>query len=450
MEVSAKTIHDVKETLNEYFKLKLQYETQIMANKKKIMNNSSLSNREKRSEFLKLKPKCINCKRPGGTRFKTTYFKETDKDESYRQYKATCGIIADPCNLDITVQIGKVDLLPNLLNNIQDEIKERKNTVINNKNKLLFGCITTEDALSSFDSLKDDISFYTSFYEIYLETYNAIVDNDDIKTELNSALSDYYIQIDKIKDCIKKMNETSNVQYAHDAVVIQTTILTPLMEKIRGLKYNETTVLRNGDTNTCNLIQTIYSIQKLSYSSFTDKVVSYNVGTEVIFKKKTAPNASESEEEHTLEEEPNLIKKPAARDEPIYTQGPGGDEVTWKKQDYKELWERLPTKLKSALITDKQWLSDFMFSCTTARAKKEPCVMTIPANLKMPPTVLSNGEYDFGVKIYNDVFKQLPKDTQATYLTFSSEKNGVKNYNMFINSMNDLVVKETGFGRGYL
>jgi len=162
MEVSAKTIHDVKETLNEYFKLKLQYETQIMSNKKKIMNNSSLSNREKRSEFLKLKPKCINCKRPGGTRFKTTYFKETDKDESHRQYKATCGIIADPCNLDITVQIGKVDLLPNLLNNIQDEIKERKNTVINNKNKLLFGCITTEDALSSFDSLKDDISFYTS------------------------------------------------------------------------------------------------------------------------------------------------------------------------------------------------------------------------------------------------------------------------------------------------
>jgi hypothetical protein len=312
MEASAKTIHDVKETLNEYFKLKLQYETQIMANKKKIMNNSTLSNREKRAEFLKLKPKCNNCKRPGGTRFKTSFFKETDNEESYRQYKATCGIIADPCNLDITVQIGKVDLLPNLLNNIQNEINERKNTVINDKNKLLFGCITTEDALARFETLKDDISFYTSFYEIYLETYNAIVDNDKIKTELNTALSDYYVQIDRIKDCIKKMNETGNVQYAHDAVVIQTTILTPLMDKLRSLKYNETTVLRNEDANTCNLIQTIYSIQKLSYSSFTDKVVSYNVGTEVIFKKKTALIASESEEEeHTLEEEPNLIKKPS-------------------------------------------------------------------------------------------------------------------------------------------
>ena len=83
MEVSAKTIHDVKETLNEYFKLKLQYETQIMANKKKIMNNSTLSNREKRREFLKLKPKCINCKRPGGTIFKTTFFAETDNDEAW-------------------------------------------------------------------------------------------------------------------------------------------------------------------------------------------------------------------------------------------------------------------------------------------------------------------------------------------------------------------------------
>ena len=82
------------------------------------------------------------------------------------------------------------------------------------------------------------------------------------------------------------------------------------MDKLRSLKYNETTVLRNEDANTCNLIQTIYSIQKLSYSSFTDKVVSYNVGTEVIFKKKPALIASESEEEHTMEEEPNLIKKP--------------------------------------------------------------------------------------------------------------------------------------------
>ena len=97
-------IPDVKEALNEYFKLKRTYENKIMANKKKIINNSTLSNREKRSEYLKLKPKCINCQRPGGTIFKNISFKETDNEESYRQYNAQCGIIADPCNLDIKIQ----------------------------------------------------------------------------------------------------------------------------------------------------------------------------------------------------------------------------------------------------------------------------------------------------------------------------------------------------------
>ena len=55
---------DVNEALNEYFRLKNKLYNDIMVNKNKIMGNSTLSNKEKRSEFLKLKPKCVNCKRP--------------------------------------------------------------------------------------------------------------------------------------------------------------------------------------------------------------------------------------------------------------------------------------------------------------------------------------------------------------------------------------------------
>lgn len=274
-------IHDIKETLNEYFKLKVKYETQIAANKKKIINNPTLSNREKRQEFLKLKPKCINCKRPGGTKFQTIYFEETDKLEAYREYSATCGIVAEPCNLNIKIQMGKVELLPNLLNTLQKEITDIKNHVIDDKNKLLFGYLTTEEALVQFDELKDDISFYTSFYDAYLENYNNLVDNNKKNAELDEAISNYYIQIEQIKTCIKKMNETNNTQYARDAVNIYNSILYPLITKIRGLKYNENMVWRDEDTNTCHLIQNKYSIQNLSYSSFTDKVISYNVGLEI-------------------------------------------------------------------------------------------------------------------------------------------------------------------------
>jgi len=461
METSTKTIYDVKETLNEYFKLKLQYETQIMINKKKIMNNTKLSKREKRSEFIKLKPKCINCKRPGGTKFVTRFFHETDKDESFRQYKATCGIIADPCILNITVQIGKTELLPNLLNTIQDELNDIKNNIINHKNKLLFGCISTEDALSQFDTLKEEMSFYTSFYEVYLETYNDIVDNDNKKGELNRTLSDYYIQIDKIKECIKKMNETDNVQYAHDAVVINTDILTPLIDKLRSLKYNEMTVFRNEEANTCNLIQTAYSIENLLYSSFIDKVISYKVGMEVMKKTPGDKTAlvveSEEEEEPLLDDIPKLIKKPGnnitvERDEPIYTQEQGQNKVTWGDPDYQYLWDKIPRKLKAGLVLDKEWLSDFMFNCMNSRANRKPCDFTNPSTLIIPPNLLPTGVYDFGNQTYNNAFKTIPKSAQATYLTLYTERDGIKKYNMLIDAMNTLVAKETDFSinRGYL
>jgi hypothetical protein len=290
---------DVKEALNEYFKLKLNYETLLLVNKKQIMNNQTLSNREKRREFLKLKPKCINCKRPGGTIFKTTFFAETDDEEAYRQHSATCGIIADPCNLNIKIQVGKVEMLPELLNSMQNDIKNEKDKIIDNKNKLLFGYLNTEEVLQNFDRLKSNISFFTSLYEAYLDTYNNIIDNDKTKEELSESITDSYIQISQIKDCIKKMNETDNVQYARDAVNIYVNTLMPLMNKTRLLKYNENMVWYNNDTNTCNLIQNKYSIQNLSYSSFQSRVVEFNIGLKVDTKTNKPPLIIESSSENS-------------------------------------------------------------------------------------------------------------------------------------------------------
>lgn len=305
------TIMDVKEALNEYFKLKFKYDTQNNATKKKIMNNTSLSNREKRTEFLKLKPKCINCKRPGGTIFKTIFFEETDRDESYRQYIASCGIIVDPCKLDIKIQVGKVESLPSLLNTMQAELASLKNNIIDEKNKTLFGYSNTETALAQFDTLKENISLYSGLYDGYLNAYDNIVDNPDKQRELNEAITNYYTQIDEIKGCITKMNESGNVQYARDAANIYHHTLVPLMETIRTLKYKETGVFHNEDTNTCNLIQNKYSIQQLSYSNYTDRVVSYKVGIEIEGARRAAQVIEPGvQSEAVLTDEPILIVKP--------------------------------------------------------------------------------------------------------------------------------------------
>jgi len=436
----------LKEALNEYFKLKLKYENLITANKKKIINNPTLSNREKRSEYLKLKPKCINCKRPGGSIFKTTFFKETDKQDSYRQYSAKCGILADPCNLDIKIHVGTVELLPNLLNSIQSQIKEYKDTIIDDKNKLLFGYISTEQALENFEELKESIGIYTSLYENYLNNYNSIVDNDTKNSELNESITNSYIQIERIKECIKKMNETDNVQFARDAVSIYTETLIPLLNIIRELKFNETMVWNNTDTNTCNLIQNKFSIQNLSYSGFKDKVISFNIGFDAtIQRKKPTLLVIESDSSSLISEKPEIKIKPVEEiileDEPIYEE----DGIAWTVPEYTKLWNSIKPKLKNALMQNQDWLKDFMNNCVNARVRKQPCKIVTPKDLKIPPLELPSGEYDFGIKIYNDLFNKLPKSTQQTYLTLYSNKDGVKNYKMLEDSMNALVGKEVDF-----
>jgi len=441
---STETLTDIKEKLNDFLKLKLKYDTQIQKNKLKIINNKTLSNKEKRVEYLKLKPKCITCGRPGGTTFKISFFNETDNSEAYRQYRATCGIVAEPCNLNINIKIGKVELLPNLLNNIQKEISDLKKNVIDDKNKLLFGYLNTEEALQRFDDLKDNINLYSSLYESYLENYNLLFYNDKKDEELNISITDSYIQIDQIKECMKKMNETNNVQYARDAVNIYNNILTPLLIKIRDLKYNENMVWKD-ESNFCKLIQNRYSIQKLSYSSFNDTVVSYNVDYNPTKNKNPKFIIEDSESEALELKTSNAESGLIPQDEPIY--GKGTDGIDWSIDEYKKAWNDMPVKLKSALRLEHEWMKKLMFNCVNSKAKHERCNFTPHPYLKIPPDLLPNGQYDFGVKIYNDEFNKLPIQTQKTYTSLYLNNNGVKKYDILINAMNDLVEKAVDFDK---
>ena len=61
--------------MNKFYTLKSKYEDSISKEKKKILN-SNKSLEEKRDEFKKLRPKCVNCKRPVGTLFKRDYDEE--------------------------------------------------------------------------------------------------------------------------------------------------------------------------------------------------------------------------------------------------------------------------------------------------------------------------------------------------------------------------------------
>jgi len=445
MDKSLKTVYDVKESLNEYFKFKQKYESEIRANKKRIINNQTLSNREKRAEFTKLKPKCINCKRPGGTIFKILFNNEDSTVESYREYNAQCGIISNPCNLKIKIRCGRTDFISDILKSMEDEIKELKNKIIDDKNKLLFGFLTTEVALENFEYSKEEVSGYSSLYEEYLSKYNNIVDNEDKKRELEEVITNSYIQINQIKDCIKKSNETGNTSFISDAIQIYDKTLVPTLSTIRNLKYNENFVWHNEDTNSCNLIQNKYSISNLLFSSFQSNVISFDIGYDAK-KSRMIIESSESEAEM---QEPTLQPRPSGeipQDEPIY--GKGKDGIAWNIPEYNNLWDWLPIQFKAAIRPDNDWMKEIMFKCVNDRKKGKPCEVVAPKNLIIPPNKLENGQYDFGVQIYSDLFNsKLEPSLQNIYLTQFSVKNGVKDYSILIDSMNRLVAKETGFDR---
>jgi len=455
------------DALTEYFKLKNIFENQLSTYKKKIINNPTLSNREKRSEYLKLMPKCVNCKRPSktGTIFSHSYIPSDDKIESYRILQASCGDLADPCNLDIKIQLDKIEKIESVINDIKNETKEYKNKIINDKNRLLFGIIDTETAIENFDRNKSYITEITSVYEMYLDIYNKVTDNPEKKVELDDSIVQSYNLIGEIKSCISKMIENDDTQYAEDAATIYTTTLKPLIDKIRVLKYNENFVFYDDENNTCRLIQNKNSISQLNTDGYQNKVLKFSVGYEAkkAPKKKPATFIVESDTEEGTEpseqkeltikiQEPDEVNQSGEipQDEPII--GEGEDGIDWHIQEYKDLWSKLPKKLKTEFKLNIDWMKDFMYKCLNARKKGGlECRLPTPPNIIIPPREMPNGQYDFGVSIYNTAFNKQPSSLQKTYLTFYKEdlQTKEKNYSMLEDAMNNLVEKEVDFGRGF-
>lgn len=426
--MSTQDIPTPKDAINEYFKLKSKFENELSVNKKKIMNNPNLSKREKRSEFLKLMPKCVNCKKPSkmGTIFSVVYNPDTDSVGAYRRFTVTCGNLVDPCNLDIDIHLGESEPLEKLIHKIREEIKLYKNKIIDDKNRLLFGLITTETALENFDLNKNYINDLTSVYEMYLDQWNIMIDNPDKKVELDESLTLAYENIIKIKDCIKKMNQNDDVQFAVDAADIYATTLKPLLDKIRHLKYSDNIVYHDDYDNKCKLIQRLYTDLDMMVTGYTDKVIKYNLGFEIKKTKKIKPeqlnlNVDDESEEFLIQPKNNTIQN-------------------------KNVLRTGGTTLKDVPIIEK--VSDD-FDSNIPSAFKNEFKTNINQNLILPPKQMNNGQYDFGVAIYNEVFNAQPKSVQDAYLTYYKVDPSTKekNYNQLEYELNKLVEVEVSRGR---
>ena len=229
-----------QEGINDFYKLKRDYESAIDKEVKKL--DKGMSIKEKRKEFQKLKPKCIDCNRPVGTLFSIKY----DKEQDGRILSATCGDRVDPCNLNINIFTGYTETYPEIIKGLENDIKKIKNQIIVDKNKLLFGFIDTDAALDKFDDYTFLIGEKTERLTTVLELYLNEVDNTEINETMKTLQGEIYMTIGYIKDAIVSYDKTNNTQFVQDSVNIYVNQLTPKVNQLMNLKYNYNNVELEG------------------------------------------------------------------------------------------------------------------------------------------------------------------------------------------------------------
>jgi hypothetical protein len=276
----------VEEAINNFYKEKSKYESLLDKNKRAIIKDKELSWKEKRIEYKKIKPKCINCNRPVGSKFTITH--ETNVvDDKYRVLRAICGDRVNPCNLNININAGSYKNINSNLKNHENELKEYKMKIIADKNKLLFGYISTEEAIKNFEEGKENLAFINEILSYFYKNYNDIFDNNEKKDVLKQLITSSYLNINEIKDSIKKFQKTNNTQYCKDAVTIYTNQLKPQLQKIMNLKYSSSFVDYDNKTGIYSLIQQKHTIQDLENEDVKPKINNYEKGIANVIKNNT-------------------------------------------------------------------------------------------------------------------------------------------------------------------
>ena len=227
-------IVDYMEALNIFFKLKSSYETKISDDRKKVYKNAiEKSMGKKRAIQLasKVLPKCISCKRPVGSIFKS---KIDDKLRNY--YIATCGDIENPCTFHIELYKGIPENVDSILGNLIEFREYLKAEIIIKKLDTIFKYVNEDLAINEFNKNMEEYNEITAEYLRFLEKHNNMY-KDPIREQLiQKEMEDVYTMVSAIKEI---MNEYKNNPLQHllvSAVEIQKNLHSKI-QKIRGLKY---------------------------------------------------------------------------------------------------------------------------------------------------------------------------------------------------------------------
>ena len=220
---------DYNDSIHDYFKLKHKYEEDAYKARKKAFTKGKekkLSLKSSIKMARRVEPKCINCKRPGGTIFQI-------KNNTYFAY---CGNTT-PCNLKIQIYNGTVYNQDNSLFLEHDELHELKTKVIQQKLDTLFNYISEDKSVKKFKEYLEEFTFYNADYNELLEKNNNLYMEEVRDEKIKRKSQQVYELIAAIKEIMEQYKKEGDPNVLQMAVQLQIRELNPEIENLRRLKY---------------------------------------------------------------------------------------------------------------------------------------------------------------------------------------------------------------------
>lgn len=222
MNGGAKSSIDVKSAVENYYKLKKQYED----NKTKLIEkikSKDISKQKKIKEIRNAQFKCVNCGKEGGTIFK--------KDDNY--LKAMCGNKTDPCKLNIKI-LSSMSLSENDIRETQAEVNAAKQNIIKLKMDTLFGYITEEESIKNFEKNVEIIK-KNSVLEKTLSIYE--MQNESKRVSLiKKKMDTVYAEMASIRELLNEYGTTKNKRLLKD-IALKHQSINDILTVVRSMKY---------------------------------------------------------------------------------------------------------------------------------------------------------------------------------------------------------------------
>lgn len=239
------SVNEELSELDEYYKLRNKYQNNYEKAVSAIVRNPMLTIAEKRERVGQIVPLCVNCRKPGGTRF----VEEKERMLAVCNAEPRCGL-----NLDVP-RLGRVTLLPRLVKFLKNELEDEKDTVIGLKISHAVGFISKDEAIEQFEDNREWLSQLSRAYTIEEQNLLDITNNQERNTRIRTLKAELYTAIKEYKDSLQQFKNTKSQGFLSDAVDQYVNQILPLTTELRNTEYRVNMVEEDTLTGEFRLIQ---------------------------------------------------------------------------------------------------------------------------------------------------------------------------------------------------